>query len=227
MTGTDGAREGTRQHDESDSPERALLQRVQAAAQIWLGVLTTLLGLVGSVVLFKGGDLVTEITTNVALQWILISLVGLVFASAVLAVIAGGVATWGGLKGPSDTKDSGLTGKPPKWQELLLTVVLWVALTPKGDRDAAKTKSQKSASAFDASRLEWQAERNRIYLHASRTLGVAAASFIALLAIIAVIAGTFFSVPSEVIMVRSGKTSCVPASTRNSGVTLVVPVNSC
>lgn len=227
MTDTDGAPKGTRQHDESASAERAHLQRVQAAAQVWLGVLTTLLGLVGSVVLFKGGDLVTEITTNLALQWILISLVGLVFASAVLAVIAGGVATWGGLKGPSDTTDSELTGKPPKWQEPLLTVVLWVALTPKDDRKAAKTKSQESASASAATRLEWQAERNRIYLHASRTLGVAAASFIALLAIIAVIAGTFFSVPSEVIMVRNGVTSCVPASTRNSGVTLVVPVNSC
>jgi hypothetical protein len=145
---------------------------------------------------------------------VLIGLVGLVFASAVLAVIAGGVATWGGLEGPSDTKNSWLTGRPPKWQEPLLTVVLWVGLIPKDDRDAAKTKSKRSAGALGATRLGWQAERNRIYLHASRTLGVAAASFIALLAIIAVIAGTFFSVPSEVVMVRNGKASCVPASTR-------------
>jgi hypothetical protein len=87
----------------SAGEQQARLQRVQAAAQVWLGVLTTLLGLVGSVVLFKGGDLVTDITTNRALQGILIGLVGLVFVSAVLAVITGGVATWGGLRDPTTT----------------------------------------------------------------------------------------------------------------------------
>ena len=46
----------------------------------------------------KGGDLVTGVTADGRWQVVLIVLVGLVFAAAVLAVIAGGVATWGGLK---------------------------------------------------------------------------------------------------------------------------------
>jgi hypothetical protein len=77
--------------------QRGRLKRVQDSAGVWLGVLTTLLGLLGSVVLFKGGDLVTGVTDNGWFQFFLILLVGLVFVSAVLALIAGGSATWGGL----------------------------------------------------------------------------------------------------------------------------------
>ena len=61
----------------SVNEQRMRLERIQAAAQVWLGVLTTLLGLLGSVVLFKGGDLVTEITANSAFVGVLIGLVGL------------------------------------------------------------------------------------------------------------------------------------------------------
>jgi hypothetical protein len=77
--------------------DRTRLERVQASARVWLGVLTTLLGLLGSVVLFKGGDLVTGVTANGLFQGILIVLVGVVFAVTILAVIFGGQATWGGL----------------------------------------------------------------------------------------------------------------------------------
>src|ERR1039457_7546761 len=76
---------------------RARLRRVQASARVWLGVLTALLGLLGSVVLFKGGDLVTGVTSNGWWQVALIAPVGLVFATAVSAVAVGGGATWGGL----------------------------------------------------------------------------------------------------------------------------------
>ena len=44
--------------------EHSRLERVQASARVWLGVLTTLLGLLGSVVLLKGGDLVTDVTAS-------------------------------------------------------------------------------------------------------------------------------------------------------------------
>jgi hypothetical protein len=204
------------------------LERIQAAAQVWLGVLTTLLGLLGSVVLFKGGDLVTEITANSAFVGVLIGLVGLVFASAVLAVITGGVATWGGLRDPSSAT-GGVISHVPKWHEPLLNVVLRVGLTPEGDREAVRTAAKEAAEADPdpAAGFRWQAERNRIYLHASRSLGVVAAGFIAVLAIVAVIAGTYFPAPSEVVLVHHGMTSCVSASKKYSGVTWVVPVNSC
>jgi hypothetical protein len=225
VTNARGVLKQAGQRSQSASAQRARLDRVHAAAQVWLGVLTTLLGLLGSVVLFKGGDLVTGITANVALQWALIGLVGLVFASAVLAVLAGGVATWGGLSDPSAKASSESGGVLRKWQQLLLRVVLRAALTPSADRDAARRESV-TAQAGD---LDWAAERNRIYLHASRTLGVAAAAFIALLAIGAVVAGTLSPVPSEVIVVYHGQLSCVPASNnlKYTDVTQVVPVNSC
>lgn len=211
----------------SVNEQRMRLERIQGAAQVWLGVLTTLLGLLGSVVLFKGGDLVTEITTNSAFVGVLIGLVGLVFASAVLAVIAGGVATWGGLREPSPT--GGVISHVPKWQEPLLNVVLWIAFTPKAEREKVRTAAKEAAEAKPdpAAGYKWQAERNRIYLHASRSLGVVAAAFIAVLAIVAVIAGTYFPAPSEVVIVHHGMTSCVSASKKYSGVTWVVPVNSC
>jgi len=63
---------------------------------------------------------------------VLIGLVGLVFASAVLAVIAGGVATWGGLREASPAT-GGVISHVPKWQEPLLNVVLWVELTSEAD----------------------------------------------------------------------------------------------
>ena len=47
-----------------------------------------------------------------------------------------------------------------------------------------------------ADNIETNAERNRIYLHASRTLGVLAAFFIAVLAIVATTVGTFAPAPS-------------------------------
>lgn len=75
---------------------RGRLKGVQDSASVWLGLLTTLLTLLGSVVLFKGGDLVISVTDNGWFQFFLILLVGLVFVAAILALIAGGSATWGG-----------------------------------------------------------------------------------------------------------------------------------
>lgn len=73
------------------------------------------------------------------------------------------------------------------------------------------------------------ADRRRALLHASRNLGVVAASLIAVLAIVATIAGTVSPAPSEVIVVYHGRFSCVPVAdnAKYTGVTQVVPVNSC
>lgn len=87
------------------------LDRVQDSARVWLGLLTTLLGLLGSVVLFKGGNLVTGVTANGWFKAFLVILVAVVFAAAVLAVIAGGLATWGGLGDIGQRDEPGNTDK--------------------------------------------------------------------------------------------------------------------
>ena len=73
------------------------------------------------------------------------------------------------------------------------------------------------------------ADRNRIYLHASRVLGVFAAFFIAALAIVAVIAGTVAPAPSDVVVVYHGRFRCVPVGdyAKYTGVTQVISVSSC
>jgi hypothetical protein len=216
------------------------LDLVQDSAKVWLGVLTTLLGLLGSVVLLKGGDLITGVTASAAYQRVLFGLVILVFASSVLAVLAGGAATWGGLKNP-EVPSSGRGGGAWWWRRALFGVVVWLAFLPRDSRTLARRALQSRAddAAAAGSTLErWKTykksyeqngEIHRAYLHASRTLGVAAAVLIAALAIVAVRAGTVAPAPSEVIVVHSGRLSCVPASNNMTykGVTQVVPVNSC
>jgi len=216
------------------------LDHVQDSAKVWLSVLTTLLGLLGSVVLLKGGDLVTGVTASAAYQRVLFGLVFLVFASSVLAVLAGGAATWGGLKDP-EVLPSGKGGGSWWWRRALFGVVVWLAFLPKESRTLARRalKSRADDAAAAGSTLEpWMTykksyqqngEIHRAYLHASRTLGVAAAVLIAALAIVAVRAGTVAPAPSEVIVVHSGRLSCVPASNNLTykGVTQVVPVSSC
>jgi hypothetical protein len=236
---------------------RARLRRVQDSARVWLGVLTTLLGLLGSVVLFKGGSLVTGVTSNGWWQTVLIVLIGIVFSAAVLAVVVGGVATWGGLKdippvgNPQRLSPNENGGKPNenrgKWGRLLFRGVLTIALIPKQDREkalevfggkvAGRGQDKGDSSQTDLE-VSWQkyrndivdnADRNRLYLHASRVLGVFAAVFIAILAIVAVVAGTVAPAPSDVIVVHHGQLSCGPVvdSTKYTDVTHVVPVTSC
>jgi hypothetical protein len=228
---------------------RARLRRVQDSARVWLGVLTTLLGLLGSVVLFKGGSLVTGVTSNRWWQAVLILLIGIVFATAVLAVVVGGVATWGGLKDIPPAGDP----QPPspdsnrgKWGRRLFRIVLTIALISREDRKKALEvfggevtgrQELRDSSARDLE-LAWQkyrddivdnADRNRLYLHASRVLGVFAAVFIAVLAIVAVVAGTIAPAPSDVIVVHHGQLTCGPVgdTTKFTDVTHVVPVTSC
>ena len=228
---------------------RARLRRVQDSARVWLGVLTTLLGLLGSVVMFKGGSLVTGVTSNGWWQTVLILLVGIVFATAVLAVVVGGVATWGGLK---DIPPAGDPQAPSpddnrgRWGRRLFRIVLTIALISQEDRKKALEvfggevvgRQELRDSSARALEVAWQkyrddivdnADRNRLYLHASRVLGVFAAVFIAVLAIVAVVAGTVAPAPSDVIVVHHGQLTCGPVgdSTKFTDVTHVVPVTSC
>lgn len=242
---------------------RARLERVQASARVWLGVLTTLVGLLGSVVLFKGGDLVTGVTNSGWFQFFLILLVGLVFATAILAVIAGGSATWGGLgdiaprgeasglsgpspsapqaealpggegaRAPANASDrrSGrrqrwfkfwlrLTGEPPSERDRLLAIAPKSELTSEHEEPWKRYRTGVLNSA----------DRRRAYLHASRALGVAAAVFIAMLAVLAVIAGTVAPASTDVIVIHGGRSTCVSSASSSKFVRVsqVIPVSSC
>ena len=254
----DNGTEAKRWSRDYETFERTQLERVQASARVWLGVLTTLLGLLGSVVLFKGGDLVTGVTASGMFQAILIVLVGLVFAVTVLAVIFGGQATWGGLAmatqsaGPEApvTKTAGpeapvtkaprseapvtKTADPRPWQGGawfgFATLIALRSQAKQPSRDATKDAGP-SMPAWKAYK-DWSlasAEYRRVYLHASRAVGVTAAALIALLAIVAIIAGTVSPVPAEVIVVHHGRINCGPVSQSRmfTGVTQVLMVSSC
>jgi hypothetical protein len=227
---------------------------VQDSARIWLGVLTTLLGLLGSVVLFKGGDLVTGVTSNGQFQFFLVLLVGLVFMSAILALIAGGAATWGGLGDivPADEaeaaasqpvaspeKDNGTAGGKTDGRSRArrgwFRFWLLFAGVSRAEREQllaippSSSPPIKEAWKTYRSRTLDSADRKRVYLHASRRLGVATAVLIAMLAILAVIAGTISPTPTEVIVIHGGRSSCVTVanSEKLTRVTQVIPVGRC
>jgi hypothetical protein len=219
------------------------LKRTQAAARVWLGVLTSLLGLLGSVVLFKGGDLVTGVTSSGVLQAVLIVLVGLVLGVTVLAIIFGGQATWGGLGDVAqvDAHDPGgdqlIATRPdgvqavadpkPWWLRLWFNLAEW--LTFQHGRGEERATAADPLWKKHKDRTLVTADRRRVYLHASRTTGVIAAGLIALLAIMAVIAGTIAPVPADVMVVHHGHVTCGPTSQSHefTGVTEVIAVSSC
>jgi hypothetical protein len=209
--------------------QQSRLDRVQTSARSWLGLLTGLLGLLGSVVLLKGGDLVTDVTSNRAFQVTLIVLVALVFAGMVCAVVLGGVATWGGLKVQGHDSEPPVPEDSPKsWLQWKTPVfVKWLAFTSKTER-TGDAVPQEHWQAYKDSVING-AESRRIFLHASRTVGVVSAGLIALLVIVAVIAGTVSPTPTDVVVVHGGRMSCgsVAAGTGEHGVTQVVPVTSC
>ncbi len=211
--------------------QNARLGRVQASARVWLGVLTTLLGLLGSVVLLKGGDLVTEVTASGLFQTLLIVLVGLVFGVTVLAVIFGGQATWGGTWDPTQPADyQALIERARWWVQpwLRFTKLLAAGAEPRGRGGAENESDPPPWKIYE----EWSrrgADRCRLYLHASRAAGVIAAGLIALLAILAVIAGTVSPAPADVVVVHHGLITCRPVgeSLGLTGVSQVVTVSNC
>lgn len=217
-----------------EKSQRTQLKRVQASARVWLGVLTTLLGLLGSVVLFKGGDLVTGVTSSGVFQAILIALVAMVFGVAVLALIYGGQATWGGLSilpQPAGAENAEADTRP-WWLQAWYAFATLMALRLLRGQGGGRQRDQDPDWVIYRRRSLRSAQRRLTYLHASRTAGVAAAALIAMLAILAVIAGTVSppaAPPAYVIVVHHGRLNCteVGAGLDYTNVTNVIPVTSC
>jgi hypothetical protein len=251
-----GAGDENAQAADSDEPgwhadylswRRARLQRVQDSARVWLGVLTTLVGLLGSVVLFKGGDLVTGVTDSGWFQAGLVVLIFLVFASAVLALVAGGMATWGGLADivPPAEQPGAVPGPEPGgprapyaaagrwrgrrsrwlWRLLAGKPAAGRPLLTRGELRAAPGEPWQKYKAESLN----TATLHRAYLHASRRLGIVTAALIAALAVLAIISGTIAPAPADVIVIHSGRSACVPAGATGAftHVSQVIPVSSC
>jgi hypothetical protein len=218
-------------------------------------VLTTLVGLLGSVVLFKGGDLVTGVTGSGWFQAGLVGLIFLVFVSAVFALVAGGMATWGGLAdivplaerpaaglGPpssaartQNAEADMRFGRPSRpWRKQL-----WLRLAGEPMAERRKVLAMPTRSELRGVGDEpWRqyktvslntATLHRAYLHASRRLGIVTAGLIAALAVLAIIAGTIAPAPADVIVIHSGRSACVPAAAIGdfTHVSQVIPVSSC
>jgi hypothetical protein len=201
------------------------LERVHSSAGVWLSVLTTIVALLGSLVLLKGGSLVTEVTATGWLQALLVGLVSLVFLVAVLALLAGAVATWGGLW---DFGGQAQSYSDPEWFPHITRVARWLARIPAEDRDHSMAGKPEWVTYRD--RYRSNAERSRIYLHASRMLGGVAAILIGVVAIAAITVGTFAAAPTYVLVVYPGGVTCSTSdqyAKYPQGVTQVTPVDSC
>jgi hypothetical protein len=231
VTDQQGSRESHRWTSAYEKWQETRLERVQDSARVWLGVLTTLLGLLGSVVLLKGGDLVTSVTANWVFQVLLIGLTTLVFAGVVLAVILGGMATWGGLQ--DITKSPPIDERRAAYYRSILPRAVhgfanWLTFPRPITEGHEGPSNQPEWMNYRRSVLEG-ADIRRGFLHRSRTVGVVAAALIALLAVVAVIAGTVSPAPVYVIVVHQGQLTCgaVDTNTHYKGVTQVVTVNKC
>jgi hypothetical protein len=145
--------------------------RVQAAAQTWLSIMTTLFGLFTTVVVVGGAKTISEIQGG--LPWRVGVVVGAaaVFLLAFAATMYGLFASWGGLGGLKNEKDdpkagqSGWSGLRSMWSPEDLT------LPDVEDADWQKFR------AYTVIR----ANRNRKRLHRSRVLSVMAVASAGLL----------------------------------------------
>jgi len=195
------------------------LDRVQAAAQVWLGVLTTLVGLASSVVLIKGSTLLTGLTSSQAFLWLSIGLIALGFVFAMLAMIGGAAATWGGLS-DLEAVDS------PVREGGVFRPILFFAFDK---QSLPKSTESANYGARWKNRIQRTAISRRNLLHASRAPGVITAGIVAALAVVLLFAGAVAPAPTDVIVVHGGHLTCGPLSTAEkfADVTRVVPVSQC
>lgn len=208
-----------RWEQEREDAEHTRLTRVQSSANVWLGILGTLFGLSGAVVLVKGSTAFVVSTHNTWLHWGLIVLVGATFATAILALMMGGAATWGGLVNPADPHPA----EHPFLDQFILTF---------GARDSKKSIRywQESASpeTYREKYNRW-ADRRRAYLHASRGLGVAAALLAGCVVIWIFAAGTVSQASPSIIVVHQGRVTCgtIKNAEKYTRITQVISVAQC
>jgi len=201
--------------------EHTRLDRVQAAAQVWLGVLTTLVGLAGSVVLIKGNALLSGLTSSLICQWVTICLIVLGFGFALLAIISGAAASWGGLSAVDH-------GSMPGYRKLVFRVILRFAFDKEPMPESLAVEPKSKAARY-RDRYQRAAVSRRNLLQASRALGILTAGIIAALAVVILLEGVIAPAPTDVMVIHGGRLTCAPVgdTLQYSDVTRVVPVTGC
>jgi len=169
--------------------------RVQAAAQTWLTIMTTLFGVFSTVVVVSGARTIKEIKGGLPWQIGVAAAGAAVFVLAFVATMYGLFASWGGLGaeltwGPvPDKKRQSEQPKNPVWRKL---TDIWRVLTDIW-QELKDMWSPEDLTLPETIDPDWQnyrrkftvnrANKNRKRLHRSRVLGVAAVTCTGLLAL--------------------------------------------
>jgi hypothetical protein len=213
------AEDDLRWERDREEAEHTRLARIQSSANVWLGILGTLFGLSGAVVLVKGSTAFITSAHNPWLHAVFIVLVATTFAAAILALMMGGAATWGGLVNLADPQP---TNHP---------VLDWL-IEKFGPKDSQKSLKRWRESArpttYKAKYNRW-ADRRRLYLHASRGLGITAALLAGIVVIWIFAARTASQASPKIIVVHKGRVTCGTIKTveKYTGITQVVSVAQC
>ena len=170
------------------------LERGQKAAESWLAILTTLLGLFGAVVVLNGGRAISDIRGGSGWRAAALIIAAIVFGLAFAAIYEGLRATWGGLSGGGLWR----TPAPGLWNRLRDE---W---SP-GDLDLEHV-TREVFRDYNQRR----SNLTRRYLHRSRILGVLAAAMAGALALLIVGNAAFTKNPTSVIVVEHGHVLCGP-----------------
>jgi hypothetical protein len=156
--------------------------RVQAAAQTWLTIMTTLFGVFSTVVVLGGAKTISDIQGGLGWRIGVVAGSALVFLLALAATMYGLFASWGGLGSLKDeTHDP--EHPPSGWQDLK---DMWSpqGLTP-GQFEHPDWQMYRTYTLA-------RANQNRKRLHRSRVLGVAAVIFAGLLGFAFIINGLIY-----------------------------------
>jgi hypothetical protein len=179
----------------------------QSAAQSWVGVMTTLLGLFSAVVVVSGGTTISELPVGTGGKALVFVLAVITFGFAFTAVVNGAQATFGG-------GGLGLTPKPPDkgWlmklpEGLRIRVVSWATLW----RPLPLVGDPNYRWEIYRVRQLTQADELRVHLHRSRLLGVIAALLAGSLALVVLGIGAFAKpapTRTSVVVIADGVVTC-------------------
>jgi hypothetical protein len=129
-------------------------------------------------------------------------LIVLGFVFAMLAMIAGAAATWGGL--------SALDGAlPPVREGGVFRPILFFAFDREPLPEFPPAPNDNNGAKWEI-RYRRTAVSRRNLLHASRTLGVFTVAIVAALAVVLLLAGAVAPAPTDVIVVHGGHLTCGP-----------------
>jgi hypothetical protein len=199
------------------------LALVQTAAQSWLAVMTTLLGLVSVVAVLNHGTAISELPIGLLGRAAVFAVAVVVYLLAFIAVVYGALATFGGLglpkpqDAPSPAAAGSRRAQPRQQAPLHAKLHEWWTPIPDAGRP------EPGWEEYKRSRVR-QADEFCRYLHRSRILGVLAALGVGVLAIVVLGIGAFHhpqQAGPSVVVVHDGQVTCGSISLGADGQTRI------